>query len=70
MQAGHGLLHLCHRGAQVSALQVGGDHDQALQILAANFVLRRKLLDGGQRAERGRVARELLKTVSRMESSD
>ena len=34
-----------------------GDHDKPLQIFAANFVLRRQLLDVGQRAERGRVAR-------------
>ena len=46
------LLHLGHRGAEVGAFEAAGDDNHALQVFAANLVLRRKLLDGGERAER------------------
>ena len=43
-------------GAEVGAFEAAGDDDEALQVFAADLVLRRKLLDGGERAERGGVA--------------
>ena len=57
MEAGDGLLHLGHAGAEVGAFKAAGDDNKPLQILLADFVLRRQLLDGSQRAERSGVAR-------------
>ncbi len=50
------LAHLCHCCAEVGAFEPTGHDDQTLQVFATDFVLRRKLLDGGQRAKRRRVA--------------
>jgi len=55
VQALDGLLYLCHPCAEVGALQASGDNHHPLQIFAANLILRRQLLDGCERAERGRV---------------
>jgi len=57
--------------AEVGAFKARGDHYEALQILAADFILRRQLRDGGHGAKRGRCGPELeLKTVSSMLSRD
>ncbi len=45
MQVGHSLLNLRHSGAKIGAFEAPGNDDLLLQVLAANFVLRRQLLD-------------------------
>ena len=51
MQAGDGLLDPGHCLSEVRALEAAGDNDELLQVFAADLVLRRQLLDVGQRAE-------------------
>jgi len=40
MEAFDGLANTCHGAAQVRAFEAAGDHDQPLQVFAANLILR------------------------------
>src|ERR1700721_1447614 len=51
MHARDGLLHQLHRAAEVRAFEAPGYGDQLLQVLPADFVLRRQLLDLRERSE-------------------
>ena len=42
--------------AEVGAFEAAGDGDELLEVFAEDFVLRRKLLDVGERAEGGHFA--------------
>ena len=51
MEIGDGFLDVGDGGAEVGAFEAAGDGDHVLQIFAEDFVLRRELLDMGERAE-------------------
>ena len=59
-----------HGGAEVGAFEAAGDGDHLLEVFAEDFVLRRELLDVGERAEGGHFAGAELKTVFSMASSE
>ena len=56
MEIGDGFLHAGDGGAEVGAFEAAGDGDHELQVFADDFVLRRELLDVGERAEGGELA--------------
>ncbi len=56
VHAGDAGLYTFDGGAQICALQLCGNGDESLQVLAADFVLWRELRDGGHGAEGGGVA--------------
>jgi len=56
MQAFDGLADSGHGAAQVGPFQAAGNHHQPLQVFAPDLVLRRQLLDRGQRTQGCRVA--------------
>src|SRR5882757_7247798 len=51
MKAGYSGLNLFHSRTQIGALEAARDDNILLQILTAGFVLRRQLLNLGQRSE-------------------
>src|SRR5450631_502797 len=51
MKSGNGASHFVHCRAEIGPFKTACDYNESLQILAANFILRWKLLDRSERTK-------------------